>query len=820
MLSDYRILDLTDEGGLIAGMILADLGADVIAVEPPQGNSARRRGPFAGDPSDIEGSLTWQAWARNKRSAVIDLETDAGRAQFRRLAATADALIESDAVGAMAARGLGYDDLAALNPGLVYAAVTPFGSSGPKAEWAATDLTIAAAAGPMAQSGDADRAPLRVSLPQTGLHAGAEAAAAVQIALWERKRSGRGQFIDVSAQAAHAQATQSGILAAPLNSPSFMRSAKGAKLGPLEVQLFWPCKDGHAAITYLFGAAIGPFTRRLMEWVYEEGRCDEATRDKDWLNYTLLLLSGREPISEYFRLLQVVESLTMTKTKAELFEEALKRRLLIVPVSTMADLDSNEHLAVRGYWREVERGGRRLRFPGPFARFSSTPIEYRRAAPLLGEHTAEVLSGEMPSERERRPAASLHGSGGEASPPLEGLKMLDLMWVMAGPAGTRTLADFGVQTVRVESSTRIDTARTLQPFVNDDSTQADGSGLFQNMNANKLMTTVDPANPAGRGLLLDLVRWADILTESFTPRAMRGWGLTWEELHAVNPRLIMLSSCLMGQTGPLAEFAGFGNLAAAFAGFTPLCSWPDRSPAGPFGAYTDYVAPRFATAALLAALEQRERSGVGQYIDVSQLEAGIHFLTPAFLQYGCSDSPAGRVWKSDGNRDPQIAPHGVYPSSGEDQWVAVAAADDAQWSALAAVLGGGLAADERFASPAGRLAAQDELDAAVSAWSGQRSPGAATEALQAAGVAAHAVQNSPELAADPQLAHRRHFVPLTHASLGASTVEGARFLLSRTPARRPTAAPLMGADNDTVLRAVLGYDDEQIAAIAASGALQ
>ena len=809
MLSDYRILDLTDEDGLIGGMILADLGADVIAVEPPEGNSARRRGPFAGDPSDIEGSLVWQAWARNKRSVVLDLESDDGREQLRRLAATADALIESDAVGAMAARGLGYDDLAAINPGLVYAAITPFGSSGPKAGWLASDVTVAASAGPMSQSGDSDRAPLRVSLPQTGLHAGAEAAVAVQIALWERKRSGRGQFLDVAAQAAHAQATQSGILAAPLKAASFLRSAKGLRLGPLEIQLFWPCKDGHVAITYLFGAAIGPFTARLMQWAYEEGHCDEATRDKDWLNYTLLLLTGQEPISEYLRLLQVVESLSMTKTKAELFEAALERRLLIVPVSTMADLAENEQLATREYWRDVERRGRSLRFPGPFARFSGSAIEYRRPAPLLGEHSGEVLA-------EVRSAASLNGSGDDSGLPLDGLKMLDLMWVMAGPAGTRPLADFGVQTVRVESSTRIDTARTLQPFIDDDSTQADGSGMFHNMNANKLMTTVDPAHPVGRELLLDLVRWADVLTESFTPRAMRGWGLTWEELHAVNPRLIMQSSCLMGQTGPLSDFAGYGTLAASIAGFTPLCSWADRAPAGPFGAYTDYVSPRFATAALLAALEQRARTGVGQYIDTSQLEAGIHFLTPAVLQYGVS----GRIWESDGNRDPHMAPHGVYRSSGDDQWVAIAAANDAQWSALAAAIGGDLAEDARFASLDGRLAAQDQLDAAISAWTSERTPNEAMEALQAAGVAAHAVQNSPELMIDPQLAHRGHLVQLTHATQGASTVEGARVVFSRTPARRPTVAPLMGADNETVLRDLLGYDDERIVEVVASGALQ
>ena len=812
MLEHYRVLDLSDERGLIGGMILADLGADVIAVEPPGGNGARRRGPFADEAEGIESSLIWRSWARGKRSVTLDLETESGRAQFLELARGADAVIESAGAGAMAALGLGYDDLAAINPGLVYAAITPYGSTGPKAYWAATDLTVAAAAGPMRQSGDADRAPLRVSLPQTAVHAGAEAAIGVLTALHERRRSGLGQWIDVSAQAAYAQATQSGILAAPNRAAPLERSAKGIKLGPLEVQLFWPCKDGHVAITYLFGAAIGPFTQRLMDWALAEGFCDEATANKDWLNYTLLLLTGQEPITEYLRCLDVVTQLCAEKTKAELFAAAQERRLLLVPVSTMDDLVANEHLAVREYWRDLEHAGESLRYPGPFARLSETPIEYNRPAPLLGEHTDEVLS-------ESRPSPVLNGSGNSNSqtePPLSDLKMVDLMWVMAGPAGTRVLADFGVNTVRVESSNRIDTARTLQPFIDDDSSQPEGSTMFHNMNANKRMITVDPANPAGRELLLDLVRWADILTESFTPRAMRGWDLTWETLREVNPRLIMLSSCLMGQSGPLAEFAGFGNLAAAFAGFTPLCGWADRSPAGPFGAYTDYVAPRFATAALLAALEARERTGQGQYIDVSQMEAAIHCLTPALLQYELG----GELWQADGNRDPQMAPHGVYATQGEDEWVAVAAPDDAAWRRLAGVIGGGLESDDRYRTLAQRLAAQDDLDAAIAAWTSQRSADEAVYPLLAAGVPAHAVQGSAMLASDPQLAHRGHLVEMTHPTQGSSVVEGARVILSRTPARRPQVAPTMGEANDWVLREVLGYSEAQIIEIVSSGALQ
>ena len=796
MLNDYRILDLTDDRGLIGGMILADLGADVIAIEPPDGNAARRRGPFAdgsydgGPDGGKEDSLIWQSYARGKRSVVLDLQSDEGRSRLIELARTADAVIESDDVGAMNALGLGYAALSEINPGLIYAAISPFGSSGPKADWVATDITVAAAAGPMIQSGDRDRPPLRVDLPQTALHAGVEAAIGILMALHERNaRSGLGQFIDVSAQAAYAQATQSGIIAAANNAGSFERSAVGASLGPLEIRLFWPCKDGHVAVTYLFGAAIGPFTDRLMQYALEEGYCDQETRDKDWLNYTNLILSGQEPLSEYFRCCDVVGALCADKTKDELFQVAQERRLLLVPVSTMDDLDKNEHLAARDYWRDVERNGQMLKFPGPFARLSETPIEYGRPAPMLGEHTTEVLG-------ESRTVASLHAADGTAptDPPLSDLKMLDLMWVMAGPAGTRALCDFGINTVRVESSTRIDTARTLQPFIDDEATQPDGSAMFHNMNAGKRMITVDPANPEGRELILDLVRWADVVTESFTPRAMRGWDLTWETLREVNPRLIMMSSCLMGQSGPLAEFAGFGNLAAAFAGFTPLCGWPDRAPAGPFGAYTDYVAPRFASAALLAALDERDRTGRGQYIDVSQMEAAIHFLTPAFLRYKLT----GQTWQANGNDDPYMSPHGVFPSQGEDRWVAIACRDDADRAALELVLKGETLED----------------------WTAARSSHDAMDALQSAGVPAHAVQTSADCIADPQLLHRNHFVEMTHPTQGKSVVEGARIVFSRTPASCPQVAPTMGADNDDVLRELLGYTDEQVVELVASGALQ
>ena len=231
MLEPYRVLDLCDERGLICGQMLADLGADVIQIEPPAGSSARRLAPFLGDEPDLERSLYWWAYARNKRSAVLDLETAEGQQRLRELVAGADFLIESDRPGSMARRGLDYEQLARVNPALIYVSITAYGQDGPKAGLAASDLTVLAAGGPLILYGDADRPPVRASVPQAFLHAGAEAAAAALIALHERTRSGRGQHVDVSAQQAVALATQADILQAAVGDEPLARAAGGARVG-------------------------------------------------------------------------------------------------------------------------------------------------------------------------------------------------------------------------------------------------------------------------------------------------------------------------------------------------------------------------------------------------------------------------------------------------------------------------------------------------------------------------------------------------------------------------------------------------------------
>ncbi len=397
MLNPYRVLDLTTERGLLCGQILADLGADVIKVEPPGGSSARKLGPFYQDQEDAENSLYWWAYNRNKRGVTLDITRSEGQDLLRRLARDAKFLIESDNPGTLAQYGLSYNELAADNPGLIYVSITPFGQDGPKASYADSDLVILASSGPLVITGDEDRPPVRLSVPQGYLHASAAAAPAALIALYESHRSNRGQHIDISAQQAAAQATQSTILAAPLNDAETRRMAGGAKMGPLEIRLLWPAKDGHVSIAYLFGSAFAHFTKRLMDWIYEEGFCDKEVQQMDWVDMGGGLFGGDpKTLEDYERLKLIVEDFTKTKTKEELFQNALDRGLLVAPVTTIDEVVESEQLESRQYWTAVdhEEMGKAFAYPGPFAKFSEQPIDYKRRPPKIGEHNAEVY-GEL-----------------------------------------------------------------------------------------------------------------------------------------------------------------------------------------------------------------------------------------------------------------------------------------------------------------------------------------------------------------------------------------------------------------------------------------
>jgi crotonobetainyl-CoA:carnitine CoA-transferase CaiB-like acyl-CoA transferase len=278
----------------------------------------------------------------------------------------------------------------------------------------------------------------------------------------------------------------------------------------------------------------------------------------------------------------------------------------------------------------------------------------------------------------------------------------------------------------------------------------------------------------------------------------------------------MLSTCLMGQTGPLARFAGFGNLAAAMCGFYNLVGWPDRSPSGPFSAYTDYIAPRFGATALLAALIHKKRTGEGQYIDQAQAESALHFLTLPLLD--CQAN--GRKYSPVANYDPYHAPHGVYPAAGDDRWVAIACRTDDHWRGLcSAMQAAELATDSSFRNFESRQANREELDRIIGEWTRKADARETERKLQAASVPAHVVETSDDLWKDEQLHHRDHYVHVPHERMEQTYVENSRFKLMGTPARVERAGPVLGQSNDFVLGEILGYDEERISQLVIDGAL-
>lgn len=814
MLSPYQILDLSDQGAMICGQILGDLGADVILVEPPGGAQARRVGPFVHDQADVNRSLNFWSLNRNKRSIIIDLGTAAGKAQLLQLIKTSDVLVESFAPGYLDGLGLGYASLAVSNPALVMVSITPFGQEGPKANWAATDLTVTAASGALFITGDEDRPPVHMSIPQAYLNAGAEAAVGVVIALYARERDGLGQHIDVSAQTAMMMTTQFMILAEGWNDHPPQRIGGGLKLGHITTRFVYPCKDGHVNITWLFGAVFGPASRRLFEWIHEERFCDEAMRDKDWIGYGLHLLTGQESLEEYGRCMECIERFTLSHTKAELFEEAFRRRVLLVPVSNTYDILHSEQLNAREYWTTIEHPelGRRVIYPGPFARFSQTPIQYRRRPPLKGEHTVEILDALrlVPS-----PAGRVARLPEPLSRALEGLKVLDFTWAYAGPAATRYLADYGAIVIRVESTKKLDALRTVGPF-KDGHAGIERSGGFSNANLGKYSISLNLSVSEAREVALRLVKWADVVIENFSPKAMRAWGMDYQSLRQIKPDLIMLSSCLNGQTGPRAMLAGYGTMGASMAGFGELTGWPDRPPAAPFGAYTDYTSPKFTIAALLAAVDHKQRTGRGQYIDLSQAECSIHMLGRAVLDYAIN----GRIQTRTGNAVAEYAPSGVYPCAGTDRWVALAAPTEESWRSLCRVSQQGWSENRRFATPAARLENHAALDAAIAEWTLGRQVDVLEELLQDVGVPVHRVSSGADILADPQLKARKHIISLGHPRLGTVPFETSRMRFSRTPDTTSWPGPEIGQHNEYVLRDIVGMTDEEITELVIDEALE
>ena len=406
---------------------------------------------------------------------------------------------------------------------------------------------------------------------------------------------------------------------------------------------------------------------------------------------------------------------------------------------------------------------------------------------------------------------------------LAGLKVVDFSWIGVGPITARHLADFGATVVRVESATRPDSLRLAPPF-RDGVPGIDRSAFGAVYNCNKYGLSLNLRLDAGRRLALRLVEWADVVTDSMTPGSLERLGLGYKDLHRLKPSIIMYSTTQQGQTGPYAAFGGYGQHGSSVAGFVDLTGWPDREPAGPFGAYTDFVAPWFLLTALLAALDYRDRTGEGQYLDQSQTEAGIQLLGPALLDYTAN----GHLRSRRGNADDDLFPHGAYrcrtpedEPDGRDRWCVIAITTTQEWEALCRVIGRpAWAGDPTLSSTPARRLREGEIDAAIESWTSLQTPHEAMAELQAAGVAAGAVQTCADLFADPQLQEREHFWTLEHGVIGAHAYDAPALKLSRTPARPRWAGPALGEHTQLVCHEILGLSDAEIADLAAGGVFQ
>jgi len=811
LLAGVRVIDTTDDRGELAGRLLADLGADVIKIEPPEGVRSRRLPPFNEQPGHAAESLYWAAVGLGKRSVVLDLEDHVERARFRELVARADILVESFAPGRMAELGLSYEELSVSNTGLVYCSIAPFGQTGPKADWPATELTIEAAGGLVILQGNGDRPPIPVGVPQAAFHAGAQAAADCVIAMNERAISGLGQRLDTS--------MQEGIMWTLLHSTGFPPNTGGnppntseERALPLQSlagltlvgQSSFECADGYL----LIGIGAGMYQTRIFDHVIREvaaaGELDERLAHINWSQGFPGMATQVDDLDVLVAAAEAFRGFLRTRTKAEVMSWASDNDLMIAPVHTTEDLHRSPQLASRQYWVHVDG----LEHPGASVKLSRTPMRLKRGAPSLGEHQGAL--DELLAEPVRRTGAATTGERiGEA---FAGLKVADFSWIGVGPISAKALADHGATVVHIESATRPDVLRLAQP-TKDGIPGLDRSQFFADYNSSKLGLALNLATDEGRTIALRMIEWADVVVESFTPGTMAKLGLDPDAILSERPDLIWYSTCLLGQTGPYATFAGFGQQGSAIAGIHGITGWPDRAPTGTWGAYTDMIAPHYGGAALASAILERRETGLGQRIDMSQVEAAMHFMEPALLDYTVN----GHVAQSRGLDSNIACPHSTYPTRGTERYIAIACETDEQWEALC-----GIAPLDEFTHLAdlkARLRQHEAIDEALLAWCADREPFELEAELSEAGVPVSVAQFATDLYQDPQVAHRGFFVTLNHTVMGPTPYDG---LITRFSAKQEMlhkAAPIMGEDTVHVLTEFLGMSADEIEVAAIAGAL-
>lgn len=785
MISGYRVIDCSNRLGWLAGRLLADLGADVIKVEP------------SGSSLD---DMDWQAYNVNKRLLRLDIEEPAGQIAFHQLVAAADILIETEQPGNARARYFDAEHLRLLNPRLIQVSVTPFGLNGPNADYLASDLEIMAASGVLSLAGEPDDTPLRVSVPQSYCWAGAQAAVGALMALVHRTASGCGQRVDVSAQAAallaisHAPAfwDMQGVLPTRCGAYFSGRSIMGARF-----RAFWPCADGYLNFALYGGPAGRRTNRKLTEWMQEKGADLGVLVEYDWNRFDPKLSDQdevnrmEEPIARFF----------LSLTKREFLEEASRREMLGYPVSTPADIASDPQLASRNFWQDMKGPeGSLQRHCGSFA------VINRDRPPLRHFPGKEVSVTDLLAEITtwERPKEILGESKGVIPQALAGLKVVEFGGYGAGPHIGKMLASFGATVVHVESHQRPDGFRLEYPPFKDGKPGVNRGGCFSFFNDSKYGVTLDLKKPEGKEMARRLVKWGDVVVENMRPGVMDRLGLGYDSVQQINPLAVMISSCNMGQTGPRAKTPGFGSQLSALAGFCGLTGRPDGPPMLLYGPYIDFIASTLGAAAGLAALDRQRRTGQGAWIDLSQYESGLMFIAGALLDHHSTGAIANRMC----NDDPAAAPHNAYCCL-EGRWLALSCWTDQEFVRLAKALDmSDLTLDARFKNLKGRKENASVLDEAIGRRLRCLNADETALILQDAQVHAYPVNTVADLFRDAQLSCRRVWRQRRHGLIGDQTYFFSAFDLSETPGDVTGAAPLIGADNERVFREFLGLSEE------------
>ncbi|MQA00531.1 MAG: hypothetical protein GEU80_14575 [Dehalococcoidia bacterium] len=753
LLTGVRVLELRGLlAGAVCGRALADAGAHVDAVDLDLGQTADED-PYTRATLDLP-----------KRLLGPGLEG----APLDALVADAGLLLVAGAPAAIEAAGLAPDALRRRNPDAPIVTVTPFGFEGPRRDDRASDLISFHASGlarvllGAVEDPEADP-PVRAAGEQSAFIGGLTAALAAMSALYDRDATGRAGVYDVSVQEALAA-----MPARELALPAFGGvPARHRTAGQLGLTYVIPASDGHVAISPREPHQWAAWLRVMgtPAWAEEPQMLDRPSR-----------------MRHGDRLLAHISPWSRRHSRAELFALAQDAHVPCFPVNAPGEVLDDPQLAHRGFFVDAT-----LPAVGP-VRVPSRPYRAYRAEQPPTPSTSEA------SPRAPRPAATEPGERHALDRlPLEGIRVIDFSWVIAGPTCTRFLAALGAEVIKVESPARPDPGRT--------------SELHSVLGLSKRSLAIDLRAPGATDAVRRLIAASDVVVENFATGVMGRLGLDYPALSAQRDDLIMVSASGVGRTGPLADSVAYGTLLQCYTGFSALNGYPGRAITPGF-AWADPLSALMMTTALIAALRERRRTGRGCHIDFSMSEALLWTMPGALV--GWQREAAGRDAGPHGNRSTTMSPHEVYQASGDDAWLAVAATSDEEWRALCGVVPdlGPLAGLDLE----GRTARAAEVDAALTAWAARRDARDAADALQRAGVPATASLDSQQLFEDTHL-EQRDFYRLVDTPDGVLRLSALPWRTPGGPLPRVEAAPAFGADNEAVLRDIAGLTETEVEAL-------